>query len=164
MKAMTVVNYAEAQYIVRRKDGGAAWVAIANELRAAPIEFHPADRRLANAAADFKSRHNVSLADAFAQGAQNRLGHRRPGIQAAGKGNQNRLAEIKDEKSVGFFHPTPPLMNSSLQATDFQTLTKHRIRWNNFPMALLEGVPKVFTNAWYETNFVDTGGFSPGLG
>ena len=63
---MTEVNYAEVQYTVRRRDGDAAWTAIANELRAAPIEFHPADRRLADAAADFKVRHKISLADAFA--------------------------------------------------------------------------------------------------
>jgi ribonuclease VapC len=63
---MTEVNYAEVQYMVRRKDGDAAWTAIANELRAAPIEFHPADRRLADLAAEFKARHKISLADAFA--------------------------------------------------------------------------------------------------
>jgi len=63
---MTEVNYAEVQYTVRRKDGDAAWTAIANELRAAPIEFHPADRQLADLAAYFKVRHKISLADAFA--------------------------------------------------------------------------------------------------
>jgi uncharacterized protein len=63
---MTEVNYAEVQYTVRRRDGEAAWAAIANELKAAPIEFHPADRRLADLAADFKTRHRLSLADAFA--------------------------------------------------------------------------------------------------
>ena len=63
---MTEVNYAEVQYMVRRKDGDAAWTAIASELRAAPIEFHPADRRLADLAADFKARHKISLADAYA--------------------------------------------------------------------------------------------------
>src|SRR5580658_5103061 len=63
---MTEVNYAEVQYMVRRKDGDAAWAAIANELKAAPIEFHPADRSLADLAADFKARHRISLADAFA--------------------------------------------------------------------------------------------------
>jgi ribonuclease VapC len=63
---MTEVNYAEVQYIVRRKDGDDAWLNIANELRAAPIEFHPADRQLANSAADFKARHKISLAGAFA--------------------------------------------------------------------------------------------------
>ena len=63
---MTEVNYAEVQYIVRRKDGDAAWATIAGELRAAPIEFHPADRRLADTAADFKARFKISLADAFA--------------------------------------------------------------------------------------------------
>ena len=63
---MTEVNYAEVQYTVRRRDGDAAWTAIANELRAAPIEFHPADRHLADLAADLKARHRISLADAFA--------------------------------------------------------------------------------------------------
>ena len=63
---MTDVNYAEVQYIVRRKDGEAAWHAIARELPAAPIEFHPTSRGLADLAADFKVRFKLSLADAFA--------------------------------------------------------------------------------------------------
>ena len=63
---MTEVSYAEVQHIVRRKDGDAAWARIAAELRAAPIEFHPATRSLADLAAGFKARHKLSLADAFA--------------------------------------------------------------------------------------------------
>ena len=63
---MTEVNYAEVQYMIRRKDGDDAWATIAGELKAAPIEFHPADRRLADTAADFKARFKISLADAFA--------------------------------------------------------------------------------------------------
>lgn len=63
---MTEVNYAEVQYIIRRKDGDAAWQTIAGELIAAPIQFHSADRRLADLAADFKARFKISLADAFA--------------------------------------------------------------------------------------------------
>ena len=63
---MTEVNYAELQYMIRRKDGDAAWQRIAGELVAAPIQFHPADRRLADIAADFKARFKMSLADAFA--------------------------------------------------------------------------------------------------
>ena len=63
---MTEVNYAEVQYTIRRKDGDAAWQTIAGELIAAPIQFHPADRRLADLAADFKARFKLSLADAFA--------------------------------------------------------------------------------------------------
>jgi predicted nucleic acid-binding protein len=63
---MTEVNYAETQYIIRRKDGEAAWRVVAGELAALPIEFHPADRRLADLAADFKTRFKLSLADAFA--------------------------------------------------------------------------------------------------
>ena len=63
---MTEVNYAEIQYMVRRKDGDAAWETVAAELQAVPIEFHPADRRLADLAAGFKARFKLSLADAFA--------------------------------------------------------------------------------------------------
>jgi ribonuclease VapC len=63
---MTEVNYAEVQYTIRRKDGESAWETVARELAAAPIVFHPADRRLADLAADFKARFKMSLADAFA--------------------------------------------------------------------------------------------------
>ena len=63
---MTEVNYAEVQYIIRRKDGDATWRMIAEELVAAPIEFHPVGRALADLAADFKARHSMSLADACA--------------------------------------------------------------------------------------------------
>lgn len=63
---MTEVNYAEVQYMIRRKDGAAAWATVFNELKTAPIEFHPATRRLADLAADYKARFKMSLADAFA--------------------------------------------------------------------------------------------------
>jgi len=63
---MTEVSYAEVQYIIRRKDGEAAWATIAGELEAAPVEFHPATRSLADTAAGFKARFKISLADAFA--------------------------------------------------------------------------------------------------
>ena len=63
---MTEVNYAEVQYSIRRKDGETVWASIASELLAAPIEFHAADRRLADVAAGFKARFKISLADAFA--------------------------------------------------------------------------------------------------
>jgi ribonuclease VapC len=63
---MTEVNYAEVQYIIRRKDGDAAWAAVANELKAAPIEFHPLTRRLSELASDFKVRYKLSIADACA--------------------------------------------------------------------------------------------------
>jgi ribonuclease VapC len=63
---MTEVNYAEVQYVVRRKDGDAAWEKIRRELPGAPVLFHPVDRQLADSAADFKARFKMSLADAFA--------------------------------------------------------------------------------------------------
>ena len=63
---MTEVNYAEVKYTVIRKDGAARWAEIERELPSIPIEFHPATRSLADLAADFKARHRLSLADAFA--------------------------------------------------------------------------------------------------
>ena len=63
---MTEVNYAEVKYMVIRKDGAERWDEIARELPTLPIEFHPATRALADLAADFKARHKLSLADAFA--------------------------------------------------------------------------------------------------
>jgi predicted nucleic acid-binding protein len=63
---MTEVNYAEVKSIVLRKDGAARWAEVARNLPTLPIEFHPADRELSDLAADFKSRFNLSLADAFA--------------------------------------------------------------------------------------------------
>jgi len=63
---MTEVNYAEVKYSVIRKDGAARWEEIEPELPTLPIQFHPADRRLADLAADFKARYKISLADAFA--------------------------------------------------------------------------------------------------
>lgn len=63
---MTEANYAEVQYTVIRKDGKDRWDEVAGELPALPIEFHPLTRALADVAADFKARHKLSLADAFA--------------------------------------------------------------------------------------------------
>jgi len=63
---MTEVSYAEAKYMIVRKDGADAWAEAAKILIALPIEFHPADRELADLAADFKSRVSFSLAEAFA--------------------------------------------------------------------------------------------------
>jgi predicted nucleic acid-binding protein len=63
---MTEVNYAEVQYIIRRREGDATWSTIAMELKAAPIEFHPVTRSLADLAAGYKAAHQMSLADAFA--------------------------------------------------------------------------------------------------
>lgn len=63
---MTEVNYAEVKYIVTRKEGAARWAEVVRDLPTLPIEFHPADRELADLAADFKARFSLSLADAFA--------------------------------------------------------------------------------------------------
>ena len=63
---MTEVNYAEVKYIVLRKDGKEAWKEVAASLGSLPVEFVPTTRALADAAADFKASHRISLADAFA--------------------------------------------------------------------------------------------------
>ena len=63
---MTEVNYAEVKFTILRKDGAEAWREATKILVALPIEFHPVTRDLADAAADFKARFKISLADAFA--------------------------------------------------------------------------------------------------
>lgn len=63
---MAEVNYAEVKYMTLRKDGTHAWAEVSSALVSLPIAFHPAKRELADLAADFKSRHKISLADAFA--------------------------------------------------------------------------------------------------
>lgn len=63
---MSEVNYAEVKYQLLRKEGAAGWAEAAALLPTLPIEFHPATRALADTAADFKARHKLSLANAFA--------------------------------------------------------------------------------------------------
>ncbi len=63
---MSDVNYAEVKYSIVKKDGAEAWEAAAKILQGLPIDFHSTTRALADAAADFKARHKISLADAFA--------------------------------------------------------------------------------------------------
>ena len=63
---MTDVNYAEVKYSILKKDGAAAWGEAAKVLEGLPIDFHSTTRALADAAADFKARYKLSLADAFA--------------------------------------------------------------------------------------------------
>jgi predicted nucleic acid-binding protein len=63
---MTEVNYAEVKYMLLKKDGAEAWTRASEILHGLPIEFHSVTRARADAAADFKARHKISLADAFA--------------------------------------------------------------------------------------------------
>ena len=63
---MCEVNYAEAKYMILRKHGKPAWESAASIRNSLPIEFHSADRTLSDMAAQFKSKHRISLADAFA--------------------------------------------------------------------------------------------------
>ena len=63
---MTDVNYAEVKYSIVKKDGVEAWAEAAKVLQGLPIDFHSTSRALADAAADFKARFKLSLADAFA--------------------------------------------------------------------------------------------------
>jgi predicted nucleic acid-binding protein len=63
---MTDVNYAEVKYSILKQDGAEAWGKAAKVLEGLPIDFHSTTRALADAAADFKARYKLSLADAFA--------------------------------------------------------------------------------------------------
>jgi ribonuclease VapC len=63
---MTDVNYAEVKYSIVKKDGAEAWTEAAKILQGLPIDFHSTSHVLADAAADFKARFKISLADAFA--------------------------------------------------------------------------------------------------
>ena len=63
---MCDVNYAEVQYITRRKSGAASWERVFEALKTLPIDFIPTSQALADQAAKFKSGHKLSLADAFA--------------------------------------------------------------------------------------------------
>lgn len=63
---MTEVNYAEVKYITLRKDGEARWLAALQTIETLPLEFVAITRDLSDVAADYKARHAMSLADAFA--------------------------------------------------------------------------------------------------
>ena len=63
---MSDVNYAEVKYMLLKKGGAGAWEQAGDVLKSLPVEFHSTTRALADIAADFKARHKVSLADAFA--------------------------------------------------------------------------------------------------
>ena len=63
---MSDVNYAELKYSILKKDGVDAWEEAAKVLHGLPIEFHPTNRALSDAAAELKARFKISLADAFA--------------------------------------------------------------------------------------------------
>lgn len=63
---MSVVNWAEVLYRVRRKQGAEGIEEMRRFERTMPVEFVPADHALAEAAAEFKATHSISLADAFA--------------------------------------------------------------------------------------------------
>ena len=63
---MSEVNYAQVKYSIIRQEGADAWAAAEKVLQSLPIQFHPATREQADAAAGFKVRLKLSLADAFA--------------------------------------------------------------------------------------------------
>jgi ribonuclease VapC len=63
---MSDLNYAEVKYSIIKKNGAAAWAEASKILEGLPVEFHSTTRALAGTAADFKARHKISLAEAFA--------------------------------------------------------------------------------------------------
>lgn len=63
---MTELDYAELKYAILNQEGAAAWDSAAKLMVALPLEFHPVNRELAEAAADIRSKHKVGLAASFA--------------------------------------------------------------------------------------------------
>ena len=63
---MTEIHYAEVKYTIIRRSGPAVWEEIHGLLSVLPVEFHAADRKLADSAGEYKATHKMSLADAFA--------------------------------------------------------------------------------------------------
>ena len=59
-------NWAEVAYISERKVGRDKWNAARLQLLSLPLEVVPADRELAELAAEIKSPHRMSLGDSFA--------------------------------------------------------------------------------------------------
>ena len=64
--SISVMNWAEVKYQMLRRRGVVAWEQSRNHLLGLPIEIVPADLALAEAAAEYKAAHKMSLADAFA--------------------------------------------------------------------------------------------------
>ncbi|MBU0677077.1 MAG: type II toxin-antitoxin system VapC family toxin [Verrucomicrobia bacterium] len=63
---MSVINAGEVWYILAREISAATADSAISDIRGWGVEFVEADWPLAQAAADFKSRHKMSYADAFA--------------------------------------------------------------------------------------------------
>src|ERR1700691_5406455 len=59
---MCDVNYAEVQFITRRKTGESVWEQVSAALASLPIEFVSTSRPLADLAAHFNAGHRLSLA------------------------------------------------------------------------------------------------------
>ncbi len=63
---MSVINWGEVYYIVRRAAGKPAAEAVIRNLDTLPVEIVPVDRGMAAAAAEIKAAHKMSYADCFA--------------------------------------------------------------------------------------------------
>jgi ribonuclease VapC len=63
---MSEVNFAEVKYTMIRRSGLARWNAAVAEIEKMPLRLHPATHAHAERARELKSRHKMSLADAFA--------------------------------------------------------------------------------------------------
>ena len=67
------INWGEFYYIVKRRVGAAKTTDALNLLEQLPIEIFPVDQPLVRAAADIKSEHALSYADAFCVATAQRL-------------------------------------------------------------------------------------------
>jgi len=68
------INWGEFFYIVKRRVGPAKTMDALNLLEQLPLELHPVDQPLVRAAAEIKSEHALSYADAFCVATAQRLG------------------------------------------------------------------------------------------
>lgn len=92
---MTAVNWAEVLYQMQRKRGSGG-VADAKRFEATvPLDVVPADRALAELAAEYKAAHKMSLADAFAAA----LARQRKAILVTG---DPEFKKVEEEIKVGW--------------------------------------------------------------
>ncbi len=71
---LSLINWGEVLYIVRREKGDVAGHEIGARLDALPIALRPVDRTLVQAAAALKAHHPIAYADAFAAATAQLLG------------------------------------------------------------------------------------------
>lgn len=60
---ISAVNWAEVRYVIERRTTPSKWLDLRERLAGLPLEIVPADKALAEQAAEFKAKGGMSLAD-----------------------------------------------------------------------------------------------------